>query len=403
MRQRRHANARRRRVCVPRESEIAVTRACVGADPCKRFLDRRRAFLVVGQRRYEPLDPVEKDPRVRRFTLQDRMDECHLLRGLQPVIDEPADLGAVRCAWIVATHARRHRHSMDRELREQLLVDAAAADVVCRRRLQRAMQDRPGGRAEWGDGREAIDRRRADEYAAHHIAIAFRVGVDQRARDALGFGPWLPSVDQRLRDVRGHALHALAVQRIAAEHVDLLQVREHAGARAAARRALHLRDRQVLADLQLVGEEVAAVEMTGDHQDIAFHLLLARRCEPVAAAVLDQFDEGEVLLGKVAAKRFALLSRVDGDRADGALSGVGRKCEHRARCGDGNCEKQAMHERAFPRTRMRALVREWRCVIELSGKALACAASRCAEMRRQVSDARDGNARNVFVDVAIAH
>ena len=76
-------------------------------------------------------------------------------------------------------------------------------------------------------------------------------------------------------------------------------------------------------DLELVGKEVGAVEVTGNDEDVALDLLLARGSEPIAPSAFDEFDELEVLFGKMATKCLALVVRVDGDRADSAFTGRG--------------------------------------------------------------------------------
>jgi hypothetical protein len=57
--------------------------------------------------------------------------------------------------------------------------------------------------------------------------------------------------------------------------------------------------------------------MTGDEKNVAAHALPAGRSEPIGATALDQLDELELVLGKVAAEAFLLVGRADGDRADG--------------------------------------------------------------------------------------
>src|SRR5205814_8107009 len=90
--------------------------------------------------------------------------------------------------------------------------------------------------------------------------------------------------DEAPCDFRGHALQRLGVERIAAEEINLLQLRKQARARFAARRALHLVDRQVLARSRLIRIElVASVVMPRDHKNVATCALLAGLGKPVGA------------------------------------------------------------------------------------------------------------------------
>ena len=117
-------------------------------------------------------------------------------------------------------------------------------------------------------------------------------------------------------DLGGRALHRLGVQRIAAEQVDLLQLRKEARARIATRHALHLVDRQRFAGVDLVGVElVAAVEMTRDQQHVAAHTFAACGREPVKTPALDELDELVLVRRQIAAERLAFVRGIDGDRA----------------------------------------------------------------------------------------
>jgi hypothetical protein len=177
----------------------------------------------------------------------------------------------------------------------------------------------------------------------------------QRLRSPLGLGFRLPALDQRARDLRCDAVHALAVERVAAEHVDLLELREEARAGIAAGGALHFGNGQVLGDRQLIGEEVVAIEVPRDDQHVATDLLLACSRKPVGPAPLDELDELVILVGKVTTKRFAFVRRVDSDRAHRP---PGVRGGHTEGC-DGAKDRDGMAEHVREvRARMRALDRE---------------------------------------------
>src|ERR1700686_4868085 len=112
-------------------------------------------------------------------------------------------------------------------------------------------------------------------------------------------------------DLGGGALVGAGVQRVAAEEVDLLELREQSGTRSTARDALHLVDRQKLARLELVGEKlVAAVIVPGNDEDIAADALPARRFEPIRTASFDELDELKFVRRQALAKSFLLVGRV---------------------------------------------------------------------------------------------
>src|SRR5437763_1104564 len=102
----------------------------------------------------------------------------------------------------------------------------------------------------------------------------------------------MSGANERPADLGGSALGSRTVQRVAAEQVDLLQVREQSGARAGAGDPLHLLDRKRLALVEPVGVELGAgVEVAGNDEDVATDAGAARRSEPIGPAVLDQLDE----------------------------------------------------------------------------------------------------------------
>ena len=133
-----------------------------------------------------------------------------------------------------------------------------------------------------------------------------------------------------------------AVEARATEEIDLLQLGEHSRTGIAARRARHLVDGETLVGLQAIGEEVLAVEMAGDDENVAAHLLAARRSEPIRAAVLDQLDELVLARREVPAHRLLFVGRVDGDRAHRQRIG-GRRGGNRGREAGGG--QQDLHGR----------------------------------------------------------
>ena len=120
-------------------------------------------------------------------------------------------------------------------------------------------------------------------------------------------------------DFGRRAYAGFGVQGIAAEQIDFLQLREQSRAGVAAGGALHLGDRQEFIRVEVLGEELLAVEMAGDDQNVAADALPAGRSEPVRPAALHQLDELIFVLGEIAPERLLFVGRIDGDRADGAL------------------------------------------------------------------------------------
>jgi hypothetical protein len=120
---------------------------------------------------------------------------------------------------------------------------------------------------------------------------------------------------QPAHDLRHGALHGLGLQAVAAEEVDLLQLREEP-ARAAALHALDLVDLQGFPGIGPGGIELGAGEVSGDQEHIALDPFPARGSEPIGAAAFHQLDEFEALRRKETAERLALVGGVDGDGAD---------------------------------------------------------------------------------------
>jgi hypothetical protein len=132
---------------------------------------------------------------------------------------------------------------------------------------------------------------------------------------------------------RRRALRRLGLQCVAAEEVDLLQLREQRRARRAAGHALHLVHRQRFVDVDARGIELGAREVPRDHQHVALHLLLARGPEPIRPAALHQLDELVIVRGQEALERLALVGRVDRDRANGGLPRMGGQAHGEASSG----------------------------------------------------------------------
>src|SRR6266566_9306162 len=107
----------------------------------------------------------------------------------------------------------------------------------------------------------------------------------------------MPGTDKASRDLGRCAPERLRLQGSAAEKIDFLQLREQAGTRVAARRALHLLDGQRLARIQPIRVKLGAViEVPGDEKNVAADVLAAGRCQPIGATALHQFDKLKIVL-----------------------------------------------------------------------------------------------------------
>ena len=250
------------------------------------------------------------------------MDERELLRRQEPVVGERADVLPVRGLRIRGDHATRRHQRVSAELVEEPRAHPARADVAGASRLEVAVQQRAGDRAD-GRGRgEAVDHRHPGEDEPHPVPAALAVAHAQLARDPCRLFRRVPGSHEAALDLAGRALRRLGIERVAAEQVDLVELREQSRARIAARDALHLGDRQVLAHRDLVGEEhLAAVVVAGDDEDVAAQAGAARRLEPVRPVPLDQLDEREPVGRQAPAERVPLVGRVDRDRADRLRAG----------------------------------------------------------------------------------
>src|ERR1700694_431293 len=120
------------------------------------------------------------------------------------------------------------------KLIKQLGAYAAAADLPGSGRLEVAVQEKGGRRSERRNGRKAIDRRHVLEDEAHAISTAFAVPRAQCARQAVGVGPRVPRADETAPDLGGRAPERFRIQRVAAEEINLLQLREQSRTRVAA-------------------------------------------------------------------------------------------------------------------------------------------------------------------------
>ena len=195
-------------------------------------------------------------------------------------------------------HSARDGHRMCRELTEQPAVHAPAADFADTVRLKVFTQRHRRLRTERGDRRKTVNLRNVLEDEAHPVAAALAVACAQRPREPLRIGPRHTSANEAAHDFGRRVALRFGVQCVAAEEVDLLELREEAGTGIAAGDALHFGDRQELARLDLIGEEfVTAVVVTRDHQNVAANAGMTCRGEPIRAAALDQLDES-VLFGR---------------------------------------------------------------------------------------------------------
>src|SRR5207248_9040324 len=115
----------------------------------------------------------------------------------------------------------------------------------------------------------------------HAIATAFTVTHAQCAGQPLGLRPRVPGADQTSPDLGGRAPARSRIQRVAAEKIDLLQLRKQSGTRIAARDALHLGNGEEFARLAPTRQEVVPADaVAGDDEDITSDSLAARRLQP---------------------------------------------------------------------------------------------------------------------------
>src|SRR6476646_249541 len=130
----------------------------------------------------------------------------------------------------------------------------------------------------------------------------------------------MPRADEAAHNFVRRPIQRIGIERVAAEQVNLLELREEPRTGVAARDTLHFGDRKRLARVYPVGVElVAAVEMTGDQQYVAANALAARRRQPVGPSPFHELDELVAIRRQAAPERFLFIRGIDGDRADGRL------------------------------------------------------------------------------------
>src|ERR1700676_303423 len=112
------------------------------------------------------------------------------------------------------------------KLIKQLGACTAAADFPGSGRLEVAVQERGGHRSERRNRGKAINHRDVLEDEAHAISTAFAVPRAQSTRQAFGVSPRVPGADETAPDLGGRAPERFRIERVAAEEVTLLQLRE---------------------------------------------------------------------------------------------------------------------------------------------------------------------------------
>ncbi len=213
------------------------------------------------------------------------MQEVEPRRRRRARIPEAADVVAKARTRIAGGQAGHRRHVAGRELREEARAGPAAADLGRTRRLEIAFEQRPCAASKRRLRRKAVEHRHVLEHVPHPVAIALAMAVGEHLRDTRRVVGRVAGAQQAARDLRRCAAHGFRVQRVAAEEIDLLQLREQARARVAAGGALEFLDRQEFARVEPVRVELgAAVEVTGYEQHVARHAGAARRTEPIGAA-----------------------------------------------------------------------------------------------------------------------
>src|SRR5258708_31711408 len=140
-------------------------------------------------------------------------------------------------------------------MRAQAPTDAAAADLAAPARSKVTAEHRGGRRSDGRLRREAVDHRHILEDETHAIATALAVTRAQRTGEPLGIGSRVSGASQTSFDLPRRALERLGIQRVAAEEIDLLELREQSRAGIAARGALQLVRGQELVRPQSIGIE----------------------------------------------------------------------------------------------------------------------------------------------------
>ena len=322
-RQRHHPGPDRRLVGIACKVQVPQARRLVVGDLVQRPRDRRSLAHEVAQRRGIFLDMVEEHAHFRHLAAHELMDKVELLRRRQAIVGEMTDVAPEGRVRIRILQTGADGHGARRKKAEQLRTCAAGADLATRGRLKIAIEDGCRRRPQRRFRGKAIDDRNVLEDSAHPVAIAFAVPFVQHEGQALGVRRRVSGTDQTPLDLGRRTAHRFRVQRVAAEEIDLLQLREQSGARVAAGGPLHLVDGQKLARVQPVRVKlVAAIEVAGDDQQVAVDAFAARRGQPIRATALHQLHEIVFVRAKVPAEHFPFVGRIDGDRAHRLLVGV---------------------------------------------------------------------------------
>ena len=121
----------------------------------------------------------------------------------------------------------------------------------------------------------------------------------------------MPRSDQTTSYFSGRALVGPRIQCVATEEIDFFEVREQPRAGGAARHALHLVDRQILARHRLIREEfIAPVVVAGNDQDVAADVLTASRCQPIRPPLFHQLDELKLVGRQASSERLLLVGGI---------------------------------------------------------------------------------------------
>ena len=228
---------------------------------------------------------VEKHAYFRHLAIKELVNEAELLRSRQAIIGEMADVLPEAGVRIRIAQTDGGGHGARRKQAEQPWACPAAANLAAGARLKITVEHRGRRPTKGRLRRKAIDHRHVLEDMAHAVTVAFTVPLVQHPRQPLRIRLGVPGADETSRDLGRRAAHRFGVERVAAEEIDLFELREQSRTGVAARRALHLVDGQKLARVQPIRIELGAVvEMAGDEENVASDTLAAGRFEPVGAA-----------------------------------------------------------------------------------------------------------------------
>ncbi len=289
------------------EGEITIARGTVARDLVQGAREGRRLAVDVRKAREELLDAVEERAQLGSVAAQQPGDEGELLFRRLALVVELADVAPMPGRGVRITHAAHRHHAVGRELAQHARAGTPVTDLAGLSPAEVAAEDCRRRGPDRRGAREAVDHRHAGEHAPHAVAAALAI--------------------------RRRVLRRVGIQALAAEEVDLLQVREEARARVAARGALQLVDLEEVVVLDLVGvERLAGVEMPGDNKDVALHAALAGAAQPIGAPLFHQLDELVLVLGQETAEHLALVRRVDGDGAHRLHGERARSAKRRSQC-----------------------------------------------------------------------